>query len=486
MMSKLLTLATVALLTLCGMARAQESILPLPLEKTGAMAAVTKATREHRVLIVVHEWKRPSQGRRPWWANDTIRGWLKWHGMLVELDHSDPETKDYLKRFRPNDTTHTYGFDIIIDGKQREPLSKPPFGIPAAKSHEDWGETTGIGLTAVYVLFQIDFQLERMLISQPTWAIGHLNDCPEPKRPERAYRFNMPVDGITPIQDIESPAAGDRYVDVLARVKEADTLAAGGVSDRLKATALLTWAWERGGDLDPGFALARVGIVLPRLAALKKVQTEASKRMTELAEAELALYPWFDDSEELGYLALRYMNGETGKVFWRVLTENNDLDEETMGALVSARLGELKTNITELTTERVISEKTWRQLVPLTRLREPKASHDDSKKRWDRQKAEVLAVGAVRTYASLLASDDPAERERAASIAKDVIAASATSPPAVRASVLRALVFAAASVRQVGPVQAAWIDEAATLDPVDAKVKGGAADPLKKYIGTGR
>jgi hypothetical protein len=482
--------ATVVGLLFGSGALAQESVLPLPLERIDASTALAKSFREHRVLIVVREWKLPSQGRRPWWVNDSIRAWLAWHAVIVQLDPNDPESRDYLRKYPPNAATEAWGFDVVMNGKRWTPVSNPPAGIPNAKGLNDRATTTGIGLTATYVLFQLDFQLEMMLARQPTWATAHQHDCPEPKRPERTYQYNQAKDGLPPQQDADESAPSERYVDVLARVQEADTLVANG--DRLKAGALLTWAWERGAELDPAFALARVGIVLPRLAALAKREGAVGRRMVELGDAELALYPWYDDAEELGYLALRYCSGQGNKVALRLITENIDLDEETMGGLVAARLGDLKARLSELSDQRVIAGKDWAQIMQAARLRVPKTADPQVKERWEQQRVEVLTVGGLRTYTALLASDNPAERDRAALVAKDVITEAATAPPLVRAGVLRAFVFAAASVGRAGPDQGVWLSQAAALEQAEEQKKklkpgeqprSGLTDPLARYIG---
>jgi hypothetical protein len=104
----------------------------------------------------------------------------------------------------------------------------------------------------------------------------------------------------------------------------------------------------------------------------------------------------------------------------------------------------------------------------------------------------VLTVGGLRTYTALLSSEDPFERERAASVAQDVLALAASAPPAVRAATLRAFVFAAASVGRAGPEHAAWLSQAATLEQPGAAIasatteeprRPSGADPLMRHVG---
>lgn len=491
MFSRAAVFAVALALLLCLTAHAQETILPLPLEQISPTEAVARAKKEHRVLIVVHKWKRPPRDRRPWWASDTVRAWLKWHAILIELDPGDPNTKEFLSKYPSTISRQFWGFDVIIDGRQVEEMGLPASGIPNAKNSDDWADSWGPGITAVFTLFQLDFMMERRQATHAIWSAAHERNCPAPTQPAREFLYNQTRDGLPAVDDLTAPAAGDRYVDVMARLKEADALAAAG--DRARAVSLLSWLWERGGQADPGFSLARVGLVLPRLVAIKQHEKAAGARMLDLSSAELALYPWYDDSDELAYLSLRYCNGETMMVVTRLITETIDTDEQTMGGVITDRLGNLKARLAEHTRDPMISAADWRKIVKIARTRTPLGSPADIKARWFRQRVETLTVGAVRTYATLLSSEDPFERERAAALAQDVLMLAAEAPPAVRAATLRAFVFAAASVGRAGPEHAAWLSQAAALEQTaDVAAKPAAeqqprptgGDPLMRHIGT--
>lgn len=480
-----------------GAASAQESLLQLPLEKLTISEALAKSKREHRVLIVVREWKRPPQGRRPWWANDSVRAWIMWHAVMVEISRDDPEASAYFRGVPIDKSAQFWGIDVFVDGIRMRMTKIDdliPVFAPAAKGPDDWEPGEGWVLpTATSVLFQFDLQLQAGKERSVIWREGHERDCPEPQRPGRMYYFGKEADGLPTVGDLRDAAKGDLYPDVLARLQEADRAA--GAGDKRGAFALLTWAWERGPEVDPGFALVRLGLVLPRMAALASTDSQLEKRMSQIADAELALYPWYDDSDEVAYLALRYHEPKRQTLMQRVIVEGADLDEETMGGIVGRRLCNMKVDITECSKDKVVGEQEWRQLVRDSTIRLPRATDPAARSRWDRQHVELLAVGTIRSYATLIASDSAVDRARADQIAQTVLAETAKADPPVRAAVLRALVFAAASVGRAGPVQAEWLKQAEAQiqpsAPVDLKadVKVAPAvplvDPLSRHIGVG-
>lgn len=476
-------------------ALAQESLLPLPLERMSIADALAKSKRERRILIVVREWKRPPQGRRPWWVNDSVRAWIAWHAVLVEVQPEDPEGKLYFNGVPRNDSNKFWGVDVFIDGEHTRLLKcsiprRPVVTIcrldpcdpePAAgpDDHGDGGPC--VSPTGAAMLGQFDLKLMAAQERDPLWAELHKSLCPEPLRPGRVYWYGLEKDGLPRTTDLTKPAQGDRYIDVFARVREADALAAAGKKG--EALALLQWAWERGGEVDPAFALARVGVVLPRMIDLRLTEPAAAKRMEQLAEAELALYPWFDDHEELGYLCLRWAGGDKENAQVRMVVENIDLDEETMGGIVSQRLGDIKGRIAELSQNVPIAADQWRGLMKAVQRPLPRFTDQEPRKRWNRARIELLTIGAVRQYGLLLQGENPADRERANQVAEDALKAAASSEPALRASVLRAMAFAALSVGKSGPTQAAWLDEAAKLEPLKA---AEGRDPLMRAISSGK
>ncbi len=477
----------------CQPAGAQESLLPLPLERTSVAEALAKSKREHRLLIVVREWKRPPQGRRPWWANDSVRAWIAWHAVLVQVNREDPEGRLYFNGVRRDDSNKFWGVDVYVDGERTRLLKcNLPAMIPsmcpndpcdpvASPSPDDWGSGACVAPTGTAMLGQLDLQLQCGNERDALWRELHKLDCPEPLRPGRRYWYATEEDGFPRTNDIPEPIKGDRYVDVFARVKEADRQAAAG--NRGAALALLEWAWERGPEVDPGFALARVGVVLPRLIDLRLVEPAVTKRMAQMADAELALYPWFDDHEELGYLCLRWAGDEKERVEERLVVENIDIDEETMGGVVTARLGEMKARITELSLFVPVTQEKWRELTRVSQRQLPRYTDPEPKKRWTQRRIELLTIGAVRQYGLLLASNDPAERARAEKLAADVLNEAEKSEPALRASVLRAMAFGAASVGKAGDKQRAWLAEAAAIDPPAEGKDKGSVDPLARAIG---
>jgi hypothetical protein len=487
------TSVVAGVLGVAGAAGAQESLLPLPLEKTSVAVALEKATREHRILVVVREWKRPPQGRRPWWANDSVRAWLTWHAVLVQVNPEDSEGRNYFRGVPRDDSNKFWGVDVFVDGERTRLLKCTlPFTIAsmcrndpcdpvASTGPDDWGSGPCVAPTGTAMLGQLDLQLECGNERDALWRELHKLDCPEPVRPGRRYWYGAEEDGLPRTSDIAEPTKGDRYVDVFARIKEADALAAAG--NRGAALALLEWAWERGGDVDPGFALARVGVVLPRLIDLRLTDPAVAKRIGQMADAELALYPWFDDPEELGYLCLRWAGDEKERVEERLVVENVDLDEETMGGIVAARLGEIKARITEQSLNVPIEPKRWKELLKAAQLKVPRLIDPEPKKRWQQRHIELLTIGAVRQYGLLLSSDDPAERARGEKLAEDVLKEAEKSEPALRAAVLRAMAFGAASVGKAGETQRGWLAEAAKINPpVEGKDKG-SVDPLSRAIG---
>jgi hypothetical protein len=207
--------------------------------------------------------------------------------------------------------------------------------------------------------------------------------------------------------------------------------------------------------------------------------------MEQIGEAELQLYPWYDDRDELAYLCLRYHAGQKDKVVQRAIVENLDLDEQAMAGVIPSRLADLKVRITELATEPVLSPTDWKSIVGVVRTGTPSGAPRDIKERWSRARVELAATAAIRTYAALLVSDNPTDRARAEALAQDVLKQTVSAPAPVRASVLRALVMAAASVGKLDGGHAAWLDEAARIDP-PVKDKGkGTVDPLRRAVGVG-
>lgn len=500
MTSRLARSLTVGLLTCAAAApaaRAQEQLLPLPLEKMSVQDALAACKTDHRILVVVREWKRAEQGRRPWWANDTVRAWLMWHARLVDVSNRDVDGRDYLKNHPKDIHNCLWGVDVYVDGV-RVPLLQcdprlminaplPIAGIvepctqscdpPAATGPEDWGTTNCVSPTGTAMLGQLDLQLQAGTERNPLWGQVHKLQCPEPERPGRLYWYGQEKDGLPRTTDISQPVKGERYVDIMARVRQADTERAKGHNK--EALALLTWAWERGGDLDPGFALARVGVVLPRLAELREIEAPIAERLTKIADAEQALYPWFDDDEELGYLCLRAASEARGMIAQRLAVENLDLDEETMGAIVSARLGDLKARAVDLKLDTPPEADAWKAVLQAARRPLPRLIDAEPKERWARRRIELLTIAAVRPYGLLLASTDPDDQARAQALAEDVIKETAKSPPARRAAVLRAFAFAAASVDKFGENQRGWLLEAARINP---PTEGAAGDPLMRLV----
>ncbi|MFT3684450.1 MAG: hypothetical protein QM783_05895 [Phycisphaerales bacterium] len=473
---------------------AQENILPLPLEKLSITEAAAKAKREHRVLIVIRDWKRPPEMRRPWWANDSVRAWMMWHAVMVKLDRNDEAAGAYLKANPPDKGTAFFGFDMFIDGGRVNYARFLPEAVgsgPNAAGPDDWEPAIGHLPTATMALFAFDLQMDFAKAKSPAWAMSHEKDCPAPARPARMYYFGKEADGLPTVPDVRDPKVGDLYVDVLARLREADRLIAAG--DKRQAFAMLTWLWERGPEADPAFAFCRVGLVLPRMAALADKDEALATRLTQIAEAELALYPWYDDSDEVAYLALRYHEERREQIIKRVIVEGDDTDEQTMAGIVGGRLGDLKAYITERTKDKVIETRDWQLIARETRRVMPPTIERESREWWRRQTPELVAVAGIRTYAALLSSESAVDRARAESMGDTIALAAAKADPPQRAAILRALAFAAASVGRAGPVHAAWIRDAqgfvqppAPADSgKDAKPLPTLADPLMRYVGVG-
>ncbi|MFT3684449.1 MAG: hypothetical protein QM783_05890 [Phycisphaerales bacterium] len=414
MLSRSCAIALAILMLWCGCAFGQENLLPLPLDKTPAAQAIIKAKQEHRVLIVVRKWMRPPFQRRPWWANNSVRAWLAWHGTLVEVKRGDPESADYFRMVPDDDSNRFWGFDVIIDGKYTPLLVKGKPLPPElwADGPDDWDTPNDahVSPTGTSVLFQINHRFECTSEVSPLWKLMHQQDCPEPLRPGRMYYFGKAADGLPTVDDIKTPSPGDRYIDVLGKLREADAKAAGG--DKRAAFALLTWCWERGREVDDGFALAACGLVLPRMQALAAGDKALKDRMFKIAEAELVQYPWYDDDREAQYLCLRAAVDDTDNLVRRFNVENVDADEETMGALASARSGELKESVVILQSADRRDSAKWKDAVRRSKLPLPRAAAPETKVRWETARVKLLTMCAAHYYGELLTSPEPADRER--------------------------------------------------------------------------
>ncbi|MFT3684448.1 MAG: hypothetical protein QM783_05885 [Phycisphaerales bacterium] len=297
------------------------------------------------------------------------------------------------------------------------------------------------------------------------------------------YWFGKEEEGIPRTIDVLAPAPGDRYIDVLARLREADQMLVAG--RRGEAFALLEWAWERGGDADPAFMLARVGLVLPRMLNVSSASVPMRERMTKIMDAETALYPWFDEDEEAGYLALCWAAGDRGRATERAAVENADVDEEAFQGLVGLRLARLKAGILELPPNAPASAKAWKDLVKIASAGLPRLADAEPKARWMRRRVELITIAGVGQYSMLLKSDKPEERSRAELVAADVLKLAKTAPAPVQAAAMRAMVYAAASADRADATHAVWLVDAATIDPPAEGKDKGLVDPLTRVLTRG-
>ncbi|MGH7132091.1 MAG: hypothetical protein ACREJO_09120 [Phycisphaerales bacterium] len=467
-------------------ARGQERIFTDDVAvKMSLRQAADKARQEHKVLIARLSITPPTQGRRPMWDNDTLRAWARWHAVVVDVSAEDaallkatygydlPERK-WQAYFFANDKRFKLFWPKLQPGDMLPspfPDSRKMYKPGAQESFEQhWP-------TAIMAIHQFQLNLERAQAAMPVWDELHTRDNAPPAAPARRDIFREGdglADPVTDPRDADRKAGRPAArVDVLARLEEARAAARDGNPRR--AMGLYTWLWERGAEDEPAFNAVRLTAVLQEMKALSDLTQSSQKRVAKLIESELAQYPWGEFQDRYEYLRMVRELDNGDDVVTRLDIESNDPDEASMIPAEDFAALRLMTERLEVSPSQAVS-RGWveQQTKRLGRGRPARIPVDAWKsliafERW------MIVHEAVRSYGIRLGSGD----EKAAAELADAAILAAGDEPKAAANVRRSLGCIAAAAGQSRPNHAAWLAEAAKLDP-SANERG--PDPLADYI----
>lgn len=145
--------------------------------------AAEEAKRTHKVLIARFALPPPPQGRRPMWENDTVKAWVKWHAIVVDVDGEEEAT---LKAsYGYGEAERKWGAYYFANDK-RFKLYWPrtfwlPSPLPDRRSVFKPGMQESLEQhwpTALMAVHQFQLNFERASAAMPVWGTQHIRGYP--------------------------------------------------------------------------------------------------------------------------------------------------------------------------------------------------------------------------------------------------------------------------------------------------------------------
>lgn len=303
-----------------------------------------ESKEQHKILVVFYVGARMSVSadrdvekmRERTFRSPTVGLWLKWHGVLTEVNEAE-RPKQFAKIQGALRSTGggrgglmgenvDYGSPprilIFKDGKLARVLPDP--SQDGEKYRTSWRKNSeNRFVSPAYLLLRLDMLMDGLGTTDPVWLAAHNHDNPPPERPPTRLLCRTDDANAPAIED--PPAPEGEPVDVLAVLEEArDARRARHLHD---ATGLFTWVWERGAALDPAFEAARVTLVAEEIGDLCRARKATMQRFREVFDEMSSIGLWLEWPERFAWMSLGARIGRSDDFIevFDLLTE--DIDE---------------------------------------------------------------------------------------------------------------------------------------------------------------
>lgn len=260
--------------------------------------AISRGKAEGRLVVVVTALARPPRGRDAWWANATLRQWLKREAIVVWAQPGNADLNVWVRSADRGEAYAFAGMDLFIDGVHVPGAGGPAnynrpdrIGSDFSPSLDDVAPVQLEGTpapTAEWVLTMLSTQRDLAIVRSPVFAhrASERRSAASPAKPgveppsdpaivEPVPVFSRSSEGVPEIMDLEREPAS-HWRAVTQRATEA--VRAAGAGKAGEAIAAWTWLWERSAMIDP--AAAFIG----ELALVAMLETA---ERTEIARGRL-------------------------------------------------------------------------------------------------------------------------------------------------------------------------------------------------------
>ncbi len=413
-------------------------------------AALKRAIKEHKMLVLVFEKIESYPNRRNWWDQPVVAAWVRWHAVVIKA----PPT------LKPSDVAMTsaeknVGFQLYVNGKRvyiRDNYKPLWAGRPV--------------VTALYFLEIVDLALQSAKARDPIWGDLHDRDNPPPPKPDAPPPLftRSTEDALPPFTP--PVAINGQPPDVLQVLL--DARASIVKKDAFHAVNPYSWLWEAGADADPAFGPFRTLLLPNELREVATSDKVAHERFMSLRDRAAETLLWADQWERLEWLAIgRATLDDTISIMW--------LDEEINDGDNAAMMTRTDFHAYNQTF-RALANASWRdgraglqRAKNLAAKRVPQDVAIPDTKIVQSFMRKLALYEACRVYALLLKSSDEPRATEAADLA---ISIGGPSPGDAH----RMLVATALAMNQPRLIHSDWLRQAATLQRQQVE-----SDPLWKH-----